>query len=43
MPAIACHGLRWTGCKSILAASEMSFALLLKQAGFDQITLEEQS
>jgi hypothetical protein len=37
------HGLRWTCGKSILAASEMTFALLVRQAGFDQIIPEEQS
>jgi hypothetical protein len=37
------HGLRRTCGKSILAASEMTFALPVRQAGFDQINLEEQS
>jgi len=43
MPGIARHGLRGAECKSILAASEMNFALLVRQAVFDQITLEELS
>jgi hypothetical protein len=42
MPRIACYGLRQTPRKSILAASEMTFALLVQQAGLIKSS-EEQS
>jgi hypothetical protein len=42
MPRIACRGLRRTPRKSILAASEMTFALLEQQAGLIKLP-EEQS